>query len=76
MTMPALTACRDCGFWEEQKELVNTEQGPTRTGNCRRYPPQLLMTLTPQGPRPIALFPVTVALSSCGEFQGRSLIES
>lgn len=78
---PGLTACRDCLYWSEQPELAKLPQGPTRIGNCQRFPPQLVMLtqISAQGQpvqQPLSLFPVTVALGSCGEFQGRSLIES
>jgi hypothetical protein len=74
MSVQDAAACRDCQYWEEGKIFVDTPQGPSRMGLCRRYPPQLLMVLSQQGQQPVAHFPATLALQSCGEFTLRSVI--
>lgn len=73
---PGLVACRDCRYWQERRELVNTPAGPTRMGDCVRFPPSISILMTPQGQQPATFFPVTTALQSCGEFNPKNLIEA
>lgn len=59
--------CRDCKYWEEQVGFVETQQGPTRVGQCLRFPPLILPTMTAKGPVAGSAWPTSPAMGWCGE---------
>ena len=61
MAIPILT-CRTCKYWKEDMSNVHVENG--RRGQCKRYPPQMLI---PSPGQLHSMQPVTPIDDYCGE---------
>lgn len=56
--------CELCKHWS----LIPLGGG---MGECRRYPPEIVVLMGPGGPQPATLFPQTDKKVVCGEYTGK-----
>ena len=62
---PDSDSCASCVHWIEDKE----PGGIGRFGECRRYPPAVLLNSEDE---PVCLWPMTDDTHCCGEFKQRT----
>lgn len=61
-----LTTCKSCHHWKQYENLQNFKNSE---GTCTRFPPTVVMILTPQGSQLTSMCPNTAEQFSCGEFR-------
>lgn len=74
MTNEVCYCCEDCRFWVFDKNAL-TENDKIKIGECRRYPPVVVLDPTPEGMGFSSFFPMIFSEKNCGEFKaGKNVI--
>lgn len=59
--------CKNCRWFDD-------DGMPAGVGMCRRYPPALIVTPSPQGPQEVCKFPMTGIAHWCGEYKTKIIL--
>lgn len=59
-----VVGCGRCRFYQVARETLDYTQGM-----CTRFPPQMALAMSPQGPVPFTTFPTVRRDWQCGEYQ-------